>query len=174
MFTFFRGKRERQLEKRIAYLENRLYYDYSSTGCPTGQKLEIDLETFDGYVLFSDMNGMGKINKEFDHEVGDLAVVFMANKLKEIAEKHGINLYRRYHSGDEFIFLIKGDYAYAYCIFKDISSELNGVSFQFEYENKIYRRDLSATISEPQYHMSGSNDSLKNASKNMLQRKWTI
>lgn len=70
-----------------------------------GEHLRADLKPEDTYsILMADIDGFKGVNESYGHKATDDVLRFIANLLKEAAEKHGWFLAR--YGGDEFLFMV--------------------------------------------------------------------
>lgn len=97
------------LQNRLIYIDsltglyNRAYMDYFLQN--TLNKKSSDNKgtaSFGGIML--DISSLRRINEDFGHSVGDMAIVDAAGIIKNAVEKNGISIH---FSGDEFIVIVK-------------------------------------------------------------------
>ncbi|MAD42827.1 MAG: hypothetical protein CL623_10625 [Arcobacter sp.] len=134
-----------QLLKEKEILEDKMNRDHL-TKTYNRRKMEDDLEIFSRQsnssflsAIFIDADRFKGINDIFGHEVGDKALIYLAQKLKKHAQILNGEVYR--YGGEEFIIL-------CFIPKKHIIQKLNDLKEDIKSE-KIYHslRDISITVS---------------------------
>ena len=101
-------KRRKEVEKRLKHLAhydqltevaNRHYGDELMQQMI--QKAHLDKTRF--VIIFIDLNDFKKLNDQYGHHIGDLALQFLANKLKACVGDEGVVVR---NGGDEFLILL--------------------------------------------------------------------
>ena len=89
----------------IYRIENSVLID-KLTGVYSREKFLLDVEGFDGYIIFINIKNFKKINQLYGSEIGDIALKELAVRLKR--EFGGCSAYRIF--SDHFVLLVSKDY----------------------------------------------------------------
>lgn len=96
--------REAQITKENEILHQIIMYD-EATGCYSREYLKSSFkQLFTGTLFLIDLDNLKSINDKYGHLFGDKYIEYFSKILREIAERHGANIYR--FGGDEFVITI--------------------------------------------------------------------